>query len=99
MLRQMKPQLFSLFAEAWSKGMTISNIILRFYTTGICLFKPRTILDKRSLDLDLQIGICGKRQPSNFEACGMKWLTVSWGTYMEVDKAISHHVWLQSSKI
>ena len=39
--------LFSaLFANAWSQGMTISNITSGFRTTGVCPFNPKAILDK-----------------------------------------------------
>ena len=43
-----KFQFSALFAETWSKGMTISNITSGFRTTGICPFNPKAILDKFS---------------------------------------------------
>ena len=41
-----KFQFSTLFAKAWSKGMTIENIISGFRHTGIYPFKPSAILDK-----------------------------------------------------
>ena len=41
-----KFQFSALFAEAWSRGMTISNITSGFRTTGVCPFSPNAILDK-----------------------------------------------------
>ena len=41
-----KFQFSALFAEAWSRGMTISNITSGFRTTGVCPFNPNAILDK-----------------------------------------------------
>ena len=39
--------LFSrLFAEAWSKGMSISNIVSGFRVTEIYPFQPKVVLDK-----------------------------------------------------
>ena len=35
-----------LFAEAWSKGMTIANVVSGFRHTGIYPFAPNSILDK-----------------------------------------------------
>ena len=43
-----KFQFSALFAEAWSQGMTISNITSGFRTTGVCPFSPNAILDKLS---------------------------------------------------
>ena len=41
-----KFQFPSLFAQAWSKGMTINNIVSGFRGAGIYLFAPNMILDK-----------------------------------------------------
>ena len=43
-----KFQFSALFAEAWSKGMTISNVTAGFRTTGVCPFNPKAVLDKLS---------------------------------------------------
>ena len=39
-------QFSSLFAQAWSKGMTINNIVSGFCSVGICPFTLKVILDK-----------------------------------------------------
>ena len=41
-----KFQFSRLFAQAWSKGMTIDNIVSDLRGTGIYPFKPNTVLDK-----------------------------------------------------
>ena len=41
-----KFQFSSLFAQAWSKGMTINNIVYGFRSAGIYPFAPNVILDK-----------------------------------------------------
>ena len=41
-----KFQFSSLFAQAWSKGMTINNIVSGFRSAGIYPFAPNIILDK-----------------------------------------------------
>lgn len=41
-----KFQFSSLFAWAWSKGMTINNIVSGFRSAGIYPFAPNVILDK-----------------------------------------------------
>lgn len=41
-----KFQFSALFAQAWSKGMTIDNIVSGFHGTGIYPFKPNAILGK-----------------------------------------------------
>ena len=41
-----KFQFSHLFAQAWSKGMTINNITAGFWNTGIYPFNPGAILDK-----------------------------------------------------
>ena len=43
-----KFQFSALFAEAWSKGMMISNVTSGFRTTRVCPFNPKAILDKLS---------------------------------------------------
>ena len=43
-----KFQFSALFAQAWSQGMTISNITSGFCTTGVYPFNPKAILDKLS---------------------------------------------------
>ena len=43
-----KFQFSGLFAEAWSKGMTVSNITSGFRTTGVYPFDPNAVLDKLS---------------------------------------------------
>ena len=43
-----KFQFSALFAEAWSRGMTISNITSGYCTTGVYPFNPNAILDKLS---------------------------------------------------
>ena len=45
-----KFQFSTLFSEAWSKGMSINNIVSGFRSTGICPFKPGAILDKLPKD-------------------------------------------------
>ena len=39
-------QFSSLFAQAWSKGMTINNTVSGFHSAGIYPFPPNVILDK-----------------------------------------------------
>ena len=41
-----KFQFSSLFAQAWSKGMTINNVVSGFRSAGIYPFAPKVILDK-----------------------------------------------------
>ena len=41
-----KFQFSSLFAQAWSKGMTINNIVSGFHSARIYPFAPNIILDK-----------------------------------------------------
>ena len=43
-----KFQFPGLFAEAWSKGMSMSNIISGFRTTAVYPFNPNDVLDKVS---------------------------------------------------
>ena len=43
-----KFQFSALFAQAWSQGMTISNITSGFRTSGVYPFNPKAILDKLS---------------------------------------------------
>jgi len=39
-------QFFALFAEAWSKCMSISNITSGFCTIGVFPFNPKALLDR-----------------------------------------------------
>ena len=41
-----KFQFSKLFADAWSKGITIANVVSGFRGTGIYPFSPSTIMDK-----------------------------------------------------
>jgi len=41
-----KFQFSSLFAQAWSKGITINNIVSGFHSAGVYPFAPKMILDK-----------------------------------------------------
>ena len=60
-----KFQFSALFVDAWSQGMTISNITFGFRTTQVCPFNPKAILDKlcTSFEKGLRVSL---QKPSHF---------------------------------
>ena len=50
-------QFSSLFVQAWSKGMTVNNIVSGFRSAGIYPFAPNVILDKFPKPKEISISV------------------------------------------
>ena len=51
-------QFSEIFAKAWYRGMTITNVVNGFKTTGIFPFNPRQLIPEKSIELSSPISLC-----------------------------------------